>query len=56
MQMISPSLQEKVKKHIFLNAISSNPILKGSQELIDFLLNEVTTLLYFPEDKILFQG
>ena len=30
MQMISPSLRNRVTKHIFLDAISSNPILQGS--------------------------
>jgi len=56
MQMVSPSLRNKVTKHIFLQAIESNPILRSSQELINFLLNEVTTLLYMPEDKIVCQG
>jgi len=30
MTMISPSLRNQVTKHIFLNAISCNPILQGS--------------------------
>ena len=30
--------------------------MKGSQSLIDFLLNEVTTLLYQPEDWVVYQG
>mmetsp|Transcript_21701 Transcript_21701/g.33423 ORF Transcript_21701/g.33423 Transcript_21701/m.33423 type:complete len:81 (+) Transcript_21701:887-1129(+) len=41
MQMISPSLRTQVTKHIFLNAIARNPILQGSQEAIDFLINDV---------------
>ena len=56
MQMISPSLRNKVTKHIFLDAIASNPVLSGSQEVIDFLINDVATLLYMPEDKIVCQG
>ena len=56
MQMISPSLRNRVTKHIFINAISNNPILSGSQEVIDFLINDVGTLLFLPEDKIFSQG
>lgn len=53
MTMISPSLRTQVTKYIFINAISTNPILSGSQDLIDFLINDVTTLLYVPEDIII---
>jgi len=54
MMMISPSLRNKVTKHIIMNAISKNSILHGSQEVIDFLINDVNTLLYLPEDRIIF--
>ena len=56
MQMISPSLRNKVTKFIFLDSIASNPILSGSQEVIDFLINDVSTFLYMPEDRIVSQG
>lgn len=39
-----------------MNAIESNPIFKGSQEIIDFLINDIQTLLYLPEDVIISQG
>jgi len=56
MQMVSPSLRNKVTKHIFINAIAANPVLQGSQEAVDFLINDVSTLLYLPEDRIISQG
>jgi len=56
MMMISPSLRNKVTKYIFLDAIASNPVLSGSQKVIDFLINDVSTLLYMPEDRIVAQG
>jgi len=56
MQMISPSLRNKVTKFIFLDAIASNPVLSGSQEAIDFLISDVSTLLCMPEDRIVGQG
>ena len=34
MQMISPSLRNKVTKHIFLDAIASNPVLGAKKQLI----------------------
>jgi len=57
MQMISPSLRNKVTKYIFMDAVSANLIFKeGSQDLIEFLINDVTTLLFLPEDRIIRQG
>jgi len=56
MTMISPSLRNSVTKHIFINSVSANPILGGSDDLVDFLLNDVSTLLYLPEDTIIRQG
>ena len=54
--MISPSLRSKVTKHIFQTAILTNEIFKDNQDLIDFLINDITTLLYLPEDIVVQQG
>ena len=57
MQMISPSLRNKVTKYIFMDAVSANPIFQqGGLDLIDFIINDVTTLLFLPEDNIIRQG
>ena len=55
--MISPSLRNKVTKYIFMDSVAANPIFQqGSQDLIDFIINDITTQLFFPEDNIIRQG
>ena len=56
MQMISPSLRTKVVRHIVKDAISSSPIFSVAVDLIEFLINDVSTLLFLPEDIITQQG
>ena len=56
LSIISPSLRLQVTQHIFSNAIESNPIFMGNTEIVDFLINDVQTLLYLPEDAIITQG
>lgn len=46
----------QVTQHIFLNSIESNPIFHGNKDIIDFLINDISTLLYLPEDVIICQG
>eukprot|EP00347_Sterkiella_histriomuscorum_P022573 403337973 len=55
LNMISPSLRLQVTQHIFLIAISKNIIFKGNQELIRFVVHNIITLLYLPEDIIIRQ-
>ena len=54
--MISPSLRQSVTQHIFQTAIMTNQIFQGSQDIIDFLINDISTLLFLPEDMIFQQG
>ena len=56
MAMISPSLRNKVTRHIFINAISNNPVLSGYLGIADFLVNDIFTNLHLPEDRIINQG
>ena len=56
MLMISPSLRTKVVRNIVMDAIKSNPIFSDASNLLDFLINDVSTLLYLPEDNIIRQG
>ena len=56
MKMISPSLRNKVTRHIFINAIKNNPILSEDLEIADFLIDDVSTLLFLPDDRIFSQG
>lgn len=43
-------------QHIFQTAIMTNKIFMESKDLIDFLINDIMTLLYLPEDTIFQQG
>ena len=54
--MISPSLQREVKTHIFFKAIEFNTIFQGDLHILDFVVNDIDTLLYLPEDDIILQG
>ena len=56
LNMISPSLRLLVTQHIFLNAISKNAIFRDNPELIRFVVHNIITLLYLPEDDIIRQG
>mmetsp|Transcript_3540 Transcript_3540/g.5333 ORF Transcript_3540/g.5333 Transcript_3540/m.5333 type:complete len:150 (+) Transcript_3540:1829-2278(+) len=54
MLMISPSLRTKVTKYIFINAIQKNPIFRECLSMIDYLIRDVSTLLFLPEDDIIY--
>ena len=56
LNMISPSLRLMVTQHIFMNAIEKNHIFKGNQEITDFVVHNIVTLLFLPEDGIIRQG
>lgn len=56
-EMISPSLQIEVTKFIFIDIIKMNSILRDSPEkMVDFVLQNINTILFMPEDYILKQG
>jgi CRP-like cAMP-binding protein len=54
-KMLSPSLTKQISNHINLDALNRNPLLSGNQEVITFILSDLTTKLYFPEDEIIRQ-
>jgi len=56
LNMISPSLRLEVTQHIFMNAIENNDNFKGNSQLVDFVVHNITPLLYLPEDNIVRQG
>lgn len=56
-EMISPSLQMEVTRFIFIDIIKLNPILRDSpSKMIDYVLQNINTVLYLPEDYIMKQG
>lgn len=52
LSMLSPSLRIQVTKHIFHAALLSNSIFEGKVEIIDHVLHDLDTMLYFPENEI----
>jgi hypothetical protein len=56
LKMISPSLREQVVKHIAQQAVKKNPIFQANLEVLNFVLPELTTLLFTPEDAVIRQG
>ena len=56
MSMLSPSLKENISKHIFQHAIMKNNIFKDHSELVQIMLNDLSTKVSPPEDKIIRQN
>lgn len=56
MNILSPSLKREVTRHIFLECVLNNEIFEGKADIIDIILHDLTTLLFFPEDEICRQG
>lgn len=56
LKMISPSLRLEVTRHIFSMIVVKNPLFVENEDLIDYLVRYLNTLLYLPEDVIINQG
>jgi hypothetical protein len=56
LKILSPSLKIEVTRHIFLKSILSNEVFEGKMDIVDLILHELTTSLFFPEDEICTQG
>lgn len=56
LNLISPSLRLEVTKHIFSMIVMTNDLFKDNEDLIDYLVRYLNTLLYLPEDVIIKQG
>ena len=56
LRMLSPSLRIEVAKHIFHSALLSNDIFEGKIEIIDYIIHDLNTVLFFPENEIWRQG
>lgn len=54
--MISPSLRDAVKKHIFRNSTKANQIFNKNEDYFYFLLDDVRTHLVTPEEIVVSQG
>lgn len=56
LKLLSPSLRTEVTKHIFQEAILSNPMFEQKVEIIDVILYDLTAMFFLPEDEICRQG
>lgn len=54
--MLSPSLKQKVIRHIFYDTILKNAVFKGQTEVVKVLIPDLDIKLFLPEDKIIRQG
>ena len=54
--MLSPSLKNKISKHINLAALSQNQVFCNNDEVIKIVLNDLSTKLFLPEDEIIRQN
>jgi len=56
LQMISPSLRQKVLKHIFSDVLHINPAFCKNTYLIDFVIERLNTNIFLPEYSVVTQG
>ena len=56
MSMISPSLRHRVLKHIFSDALITNPVFNNKIEMIEFMSKRFVTQIMLPEQTIITQG
>lgn len=56
MMMISPILRNEVTQHLFLNVLKSINVFKGSNDIVDFIVQNIEAKSYMAEDYIIKQG
>jgi CRP-like cAMP-binding protein len=56
LQMISPSLRQKVMEVIFFDVLFDNPIFCKNKYLIDFVIEKLYTHIFLPEFSVITQG
>lgn len=56
LSLISPSLKEKVIRHIFSEVLRQNEIFSDNEKLINYITPKLNTNIYQPEEVIVSQG
>ena len=56
LDLISPSLKEKVIRHIFTEALKDNEIFNSRPSLMESLTRRLSTKIYQPEEEVVRQG
>ena len=54
--LVSPSIKEKIIKHIFSQVLKDSEVFKGNEGLVDSLTRKLVTKIYQPEENIITQG
>ena len=54
--LVSPSIKEKIIKHIFFQVLKDSEVFKGNEGLVDSLTKKLVTKIYQPEENIITQG
>ena len=55
LNMLSPSLKQRVLGHVFKDSIMINPVFRNSSDVADTILNHLTIKLFMPEEVIVRQ-
>jgi hypothetical protein len=56
LQMISPSLRQKVMQHIFYDVLYGNQLFCKNKYLIDFVIEKLNTHIFLPDYSVVTQG
>jgi len=55
-KMLSPSLKNQISKYINMGALIHNPVFAENEEAIKFVLIELDTKMFLPEDEVIRQN
>lgn len=56
LSLLSPSLRLSITRHVFQSSISRMPVFEDHPDIVDFLVQNVETLTFMPDDTIIKQG
>ena len=56
LKMLSPSLRLEVTSYIFSLVVCKNPLFSDSEDLVEYIVKHLNTLLFLPEDEVIKQG
>lgn len=56
LSLLSPSLRLMITQHVFLNAIGKMPVFIKTPEIVEYIVTNIDTMQFKPEDYIFKQG
>jgi hypothetical protein len=54
--VLSPSLRLLITQHVFLNSISKMSVFSEHRDIVDFIVMNIETLTFMPDEYIIKQG